>query len=466
MSAIDVEPESPRPFEIGAYSGGFVSNYFHQFYDAEQFPHRQPRPELHNGQPAVGSALRVLRLAVARRRSRAQLDRSPKPDSGCRHGNGADLQRPAPADVSVRRTRRTSCRSSRSATASITCRRIYSRQRHRLSAFTSAPARASSFTARSRCASMAASCAGPRPQAPYTLDANLGEFMFGISFRPSTAARSHRRRRRHRCTTPTATACSTTSTSARTKPKTRSVRRQRRLSRSRQRRRRHRRRAGQVPARRRGQGRLPRRRRLSRQGQRRRRRRRPPGQVPDRSRGQGRLQGRSTAAPSPTTTATASSTRRTSARTKPKSSTALDDDDGCPDRGNALVVVSPDRLELLESIQFKKHDDPEARASTCSARSARRCARIPRSCACASPSTFSRRRIRTRTGSSHEQRAAALRDWLVKYGIDDKRLEPRGFGGTKPLVDRQSRRARKRSTSASSSSSPRRSDRPKHNHID
>ena len=33
-----------------------------------------------------------------------------------------------------------------------------------------------------------------------------------------------------------------------------------------------------------------------------------------------------------------------------------------------------------------------------------------------------------------QKRADALKDWLVKWGIDPKRLEARGFGGTKPLV--------------------------------
>jgi len=33
-----------------------------------------------------------------------------------------------------------------------------------------------------------------------------------------------------------------------------------------------------------------------------------------------------------------------------------------------------------------------------------------------------------------EERAYAIREWLTKYGIDEKRLEPRGFGGSKPLV--------------------------------
>src|SRR6185436_20903000 len=41
-----------------------------------------------------------------------------------------------------------------------------------------------------------------------------------------------------------------------------------------------------------------------------------------------------------------------------------------------------------------------------------------------------------------ELRAFAVREWLIKYGIDEKRLEPRGFGGTKPLVDPTSKGAK------------------------
>ena len=41
-----------------------------------------------------------------------------------------------------------------------------------------------------------------------------------------------------------------------------------------------------------------------------------------------------------------------------------------------------------------------------------------------------------------ELRAFAIREWLIKYGIDEKRLDPRGFGGKKPLVDPKSKGAR------------------------
>ena len=33
-----------------------------------------------------------------------------------------------------------------------------------------------------------------------------------------------------------------------------------------------------------------------------------------------------------------------------------------------------------------------------------------------------------------EKRANVIRDWIVGWGLDGKRLEAKGFGGTKPLV--------------------------------
>jgi OmpA-OmpF porin, OOP family len=40
-----------------------------------------------------------------------------------------------------------------------------------------------------------------------------------------------------------------------------------------------------------------------------------------------------------------------------------------------------------------------------------------------------------------EQRAKAVRDWLVDWGIEPLRLQATGFGGTKPLVDPSTRGA-------------------------
>ena len=111
----------------------------------------------------------------------------------------------------------------------------------------------------------------------------------------------------------------------------------------------------------------------------------------------------------------------------------VDDQDGCPDRGNALVVVAPDRLELLESIEFKN--------ATISKKSTNLLGQVAATLR-AHPEIL---RVRitvhvqpTKKPSADQElsdrRAAAIRDWLVKIGVDDRRLEPKGFGGTSPLV--------------------------------
>ncbi|HEY5926843.1 MAG TPA: OmpA family protein [Kofleriaceae bacterium] len=118
-----------------------------------------------------------------------------------------------------------------------------------------------------------------------------------------------------------------------------------------------------------------------------------------------------------------------------------DDEDGCPDRGNALVVVAPDRLEALESIEFKK--------TTLQKTSFNLLGQIGATLR-AHPEIL-RIRITVHVQPSKkpdddqrlsELRAFAIREWLIKYGIDEKRMDPRGFGGTKPLVDPKSKGAK------------------------
>jgi outer membrane protein OmpA-like peptidoglycan-associated protein len=118
----------------------------------------------------------------------------------------------------------------------------------------------------------------------------------------------------------------------------------------------------------------------------------------------------------------------------------VDDDDGCPDKGNALVVVSPDRLELLESIVFKK--------ALIQKESLNLLAQI--AATLRTHPEILRLRITVYVNPSKkpdddkrlsEQRALAIRDYLVKFGIDDKRLDPRGFGGQNPLVDSKTKNA-------------------------
>jgi outer membrane protein OmpA-like peptidoglycan-associated protein len=119
---------------------------------------------------------------------------------------------------------------------------------------------------------------------------------------------------------------------------------------------------------------------------------------------------------------------------EPEKINGVDDTDGCPDKGgDALVISTPDRLELLESVAFT--------GTTVAKTSANVLGQLV---------TTLRARtdiIRLRIGvhvqptnnpkrdqALSDRRAAAVRDWLSEHGIVHERIDPKGFGGTKPLV--------------------------------
>jgi len=111
----------------------------------------------------------------------------------------------------------------------------------------------------------------------------------------------------------------------------------------------------------------------------------------------------------------------------------VDDDDGCPDKGESLIISTPDRLELLENVDFK--DTTITKTSTNLLGQLMRTLRARQDI------------IRLRIGvhvqptnkpdkdqSLSDKRGAAIRDWLVAHGIEGERIDPKGFGGSKPLV--------------------------------
>ena len=109
------------------------------------------------------------------------------------------------------------------------------------------------------------------------------------------------------------------------------------------------------------------------------------------------------------------------------------DDDGCPDSGDSLVVLSPDRLELLESIQFTR-DHKIAKAShnllaqiAATLRARGEIVRL-RITSHVHPTASANRDLEL-----SDRRGQAVRDWLIKWGIAANRLEVRGFGSTKAL---------------------------------
>ena len=111
----------------------------------------------------------------------------------------------------------------------------------------------------------------------------------------------------------------------------------------------------------------------------------------------------------------------------------VQDDDGCPDKGDGLVQVAPDHLDLLQPIRFRG-----TRLSPSSfnllgqigatLRAHKELVRV-RITAYVQPSGDD-----ARDQTLSDKRAAAVTEWLVQWGVDAKRLEPRGFGSDKPLV--------------------------------
>jgi len=117
----------------------------------------------------------------------------------------------------------------------------------------------------------------------------------------------------------------------------------------------------------------------------------------------------------------------------PETINGFQDDDGCPDKGDSAIVVSPDRLEILESVQF---------SGTKIAKSSYNVLGQIGATLRAHPEIVRLRLTVHVQPTSHpdadqalsDKRAIAVRDWLVQWGVQTSRLEPKGFGGTKPLV--------------------------------
>jgi outer membrane protein OmpA-like peptidoglycan-associated protein len=112
-----------------------------------------------------------------------------------------------------------------------------------------------------------------------------------------------------------------------------------------------------------------------------------------------------------------------------------DDTDGCPDSGDSLVISNPDRLELLESVLFTgtgvAKDSANVMNQLAATLRARADIRRLRITVHVNPGKNSTDK---KDQALSDKRAAAVKDWLVKLGVDADRIEVKGFGSTKPLV--------------------------------
>ncbi|HTE51601.1 MAG TPA: choice-of-anchor D domain-containing protein [Kofleriaceae bacterium] len=117
------------------------------------------------------------------------------------------------------------------------------------------------------------------------------------------------------------------------------------------------------------------------------------------------------------------------------------DDDGCPDPGEGLVLVTADRLEILEPIRFRGDGSVLTRGSQ----------RLLGQVAATLRAHREILRVRVRAhvqprGSGDEAlsvaRAKAVRSWLVEWGIESDRVEGVGFGSRQQLLGGKDARAR------------------------
>ena len=127
---------------------------------------------------------------------------------------------------------------------------------------------------------------------------------------------------------------------------------------------------------------------------------------------------------------------------EPETINGFQDEDGCPDKGDTTIVLSPDRIETLDPIQFTgiKLARPSLGllgqvGSTLRAHPEIQRLRIT---VHVQP-TADPAADQTRS----ERRAQAVRDWLVQWGIAASRLDARGFGSAKPLIAPDQRGAAK-----------------------
>lgn len=126
---------------------------------------------------------------------------------------------------------------------------------------------------------------------------------------------------------------------------------------------------------------------------------------------------------------------------EPETINGNEDDDGCPDAGDSAILEREDRVELIEPIQFR---GTTAELTPAGERVLEQVARLIR----ARPE-WARIRIGVHVhprGPADDAlaraRAAAVRAWLVRWGIDGDRLVAKGYGSSRPLVPRNVPRAR------------------------
>ncbi len=112
----------------------------------------------------------------------------------------------------------------------------------------------------------------------------------------------------------------------------------------------------------------------------------------------------------------------------------VDDDDGCPDTGDPSVIFEDGKFKILDTIQFEhgsaklkdeSHSTLDQVALTLKANPEIKKVRVEGHTDDTGPADVNRR--------LSQQRANAVRTYLIRKGVDPRRLRAKGYGEDKPL---------------------------------
>jgi|GEM_PF-1068999 len=116
------------------------------------------------------------------------------------------------------------------------------------------------------------------------------------------------------------------------------------------------------------------------------------------------------------------------------------DEDGCPDQGDSMVMVMPDRIEVLEPLTFQgvtsklnKNAGKTLSQIGATMRADRKIKRVRITV-----------HVQPRNGGDQalsDKRADEIRAWLVNWGVEPERLDAKGIGSKRPLVPRNTKGA-------------------------
>jgi outer membrane protein OmpA-like peptidoglycan-associated protein len=124
---------------------------------------------------------------------------------------------------------------------------------------------------------------------------------------------------------------------------------------------------------------------------------------------------------------------------EPETYNGADDDDGCPDRGR--VVITDTAIEIFDMIYFKAGSDTvqpqsfpiaDAVAATLQGNPSITLVEIQGHAAANEPDAF----------GIAARRAAAVRAYIIKKGVDGRRLQVQSYGNTQPIDPRTTETAR------------------------